>query len=210
MPDATQAPAVRRFGAFEINLQSGELRKCGVRLRLSGQPFQILAVLVGRPGEVVSREELHSKLWRSDTFVDFDARPATVPPSAAESEVSPTHEITRAVASDAPVPPTEKRFSSARLRVLLGGIAVLALFTVTLLLYWSRNPKGPKLPAIKSLAVLPLKNLSGDPTQEYLADGMTEALIGRLSGIHDLRVISGHRLCTSKTLSSRCQRLPER
>src|SRR5258705_13535480 len=72
MPDATQAPAVRRFGVFEINLQSGELRKNGMRLRLSGQPFQILAVLVERSGEVVTREELHSKLWPTDTFVDFD------------------------------------------------------------------------------------------------------------------------------------------
>src|SRR5215475_12612550 len=72
MPDAKQAPAVRRFGAFEINLQSGELRKNGMRLRLSGQPFEVLAVLVERVGEVVTREELHSKLWPSDTFVDFD------------------------------------------------------------------------------------------------------------------------------------------
>ena len=72
MPDATQILAVRRFGAFEINLQSGELRKKGMRLRLSGQPFLVLAVLVERPGEVVTREELHSKLWPADTFVDFD------------------------------------------------------------------------------------------------------------------------------------------
>ncbi len=70
MPDATQTPAVRRFGTFEINLQSGELRKNGMRLRLSGQPFQVLAILVERPGEVVTREELHSKLWPVDTFVD--------------------------------------------------------------------------------------------------------------------------------------------
>src|ERR1700693_2217220 len=72
MSDATQASVVRRFGSFEINLQSGELRQNGMRLRLSGQPFQILAVLVERPGEVVLREELHSKLWPADTFVDFD------------------------------------------------------------------------------------------------------------------------------------------
>jgi DNA-binding winged helix-turn-helix (wHTH) protein len=72
MPDATQTPAVHRFGAFEINLQSGELRKSGMRLRLSGQPLQVLAILVERPGEVVAREELHSKLWSADTFVDFD------------------------------------------------------------------------------------------------------------------------------------------
>jgi DNA-binding winged helix-turn-helix (wHTH) protein len=72
MPDATQTPAVHRFGAFEINLQSGELRKSGMRLRLSGQPLQVLAILVERSGEVVTREELHSKLWSADTFVDFD------------------------------------------------------------------------------------------------------------------------------------------
>jgi Tol biopolymer transport system component/DNA-binding winged helix-turn-helix (wHTH) protein len=72
MPDATQAPAVRRFGAFEINPQLGELRKNGMRLRLSGQPFQVLAVLVERSGEVVTREELRPKLWPADTFVDFD------------------------------------------------------------------------------------------------------------------------------------------
>jgi Tol biopolymer transport system component/DNA-binding winged helix-turn-helix (wHTH) protein len=72
MPDATQTPVVRRFGSFEINSQSGELRKNGIRLRLSGQPFQVLVVLLARPGEVVSREELHSALWPADTFVDFD------------------------------------------------------------------------------------------------------------------------------------------
>src|SRR6516165_5210038 len=72
MPDATQVPAVRRFGAFEVNLQLGELRKSGMRLRLSGQPFQVLAVLVQRSGEVVTREELQSLLWPADTFVDFD------------------------------------------------------------------------------------------------------------------------------------------
>src|SRR5207248_7145147 len=72
MPDAAQALAVRRFGAFEVNLQSGELRKNGIRLRLSGQPFQVLALLIERAGEAVTREELQSKLWSVDTFVDFD------------------------------------------------------------------------------------------------------------------------------------------
>ena len=84
----------------------------------------------------------------------------------------------------------EKKAASMRLRLLLGGVAVLALFTVALVVSRGRGAKGGGQPAIKSLAVLPLKNLSGDPTQEYLADGMTEALIGRLSNIHDLRVIS--------------------
>src|SRR5215510_14376669 len=72
MPDAMQSSAVRRFGSFEINLRSAELRKIGMRLRLSGQPFEVLAVLTEHPGEVVTREELRSKLWPADTFVDFD------------------------------------------------------------------------------------------------------------------------------------------
>ena len=63
---------IARFGVFEIDLSSGELRKNGVKLRLQGQPFQVLAVLLERAGEVVTREELQQKLWPADTFVDFD------------------------------------------------------------------------------------------------------------------------------------------
>lgn len=63
---------VLRFGVFEADLRSGELRKSGIKLRLTGQPFQVLAALLERAGEVVTREELQQKLWASDTFVDFD------------------------------------------------------------------------------------------------------------------------------------------
>src|SRR5712664_1636066 len=61
-----------RFGAFELDLRAGELRKQGVKIKLQEQPFQILAMLLEQPGEVVTREELRSRLWPSDTFVDFD------------------------------------------------------------------------------------------------------------------------------------------
>ncbi len=68
-----QSPSrIARFGAFELDLNAGELRKSGVRLRLQGQPFQVLALLLERAGDVVTREELRQKLWPSDTFVDFD------------------------------------------------------------------------------------------------------------------------------------------
>jgi cholera toxin transcriptional activator len=63
---------VARFGLFELDLSAGELRKSGVRLRLQGQPFQVLALLLERAGDVVTREELQQKLWPADTFVDFD------------------------------------------------------------------------------------------------------------------------------------------
>src|SRR5258707_14125886 len=62
-----------RFGAFEVDLRSGELRKHGIRLKLQDQPFQVLALLLEHPGNVVTREELRQRLWPADTFVDFDA-----------------------------------------------------------------------------------------------------------------------------------------
>jgi len=63
---------IARFGVFELDLNTGELRKGGVKLRLQGQPIQVLSLLLERAGDVVSREELREKLWASDTFVDFD------------------------------------------------------------------------------------------------------------------------------------------
>jgi TolB-like protein/DNA-binding winged helix-turn-helix (wHTH) protein/Flp pilus assembly protein TadD len=227
MPDATQSSAVRRFGSFEINLQSGELRKNGMRLRLSRQPFQVLAMLVEHSGDVVTREELRSKLWPSDTFVDFDhglnnavARIREVlddssdtpryvetiprrgyrfigplsdaPPLAkpgVPSKVIAEHKSAHVGASRAATPADEKRLA-LRPRWVLGGAVVLAVLVGALVIYRSHRAETAGQPAIKSLAVLPIGNLSGDPTQEYLADGMTEELIGRLAGIHNLRVIS--------------------
>jgi TolB-like protein/DNA-binding winged helix-turn-helix (wHTH) protein/Flp pilus assembly protein TadD len=72
MEEAHQVRGPIRFGVFEVDLRTGELRKNGVRVRLQQQPFQVLAVLLERPGEVVGREELQKKLWPADTFVDFD------------------------------------------------------------------------------------------------------------------------------------------
>src|SRR6516225_689523 len=61
-----------RFGMFEIDLHSAELRRNGLKVRLQEQPFQVLAMMLERPGELVTREELRSRLWAADTFVDFD------------------------------------------------------------------------------------------------------------------------------------------
>jgi DNA-binding winged helix-turn-helix (wHTH) protein len=69
---SSHASPILRFGIFEVSLQTGELRRKGQKVKLQDQPFQVLAALLERPGEVVTREELRSKLWPADTFVDFD------------------------------------------------------------------------------------------------------------------------------------------
>jgi TolB-like protein/DNA-binding winged helix-turn-helix (wHTH) protein/Flp pilus assembly protein TadD len=215
-----QAPGIRRFGAFEIDLQSGEVRKNGMRLRLSGQAFQVLAVLVERPGALVTREELHSKLWAADTFVDFDhglnnavARIREVLDDSSDTPryietvprrgyrfiapltnvgpaTVPAPETARPDIGVPAVPPAAKKSPSILPRVLLAAAILLGVIAVAFVLHRNTGAKPASTPAITSLAVLPLKNLSGDPAQEYLADGMTEELIGRLSQIRDLRVIS--------------------
>jgi DNA-binding winged helix-turn-helix (wHTH) protein/tetratricopeptide (TPR) repeat protein len=72
-PMAMAIPSSRvRFGGFEVDLRSGELHKQGIKIKLHDQPFQVLAVLLEHPSELVTREHLHQKLWPADTFVDFD------------------------------------------------------------------------------------------------------------------------------------------
>lgn len=77
MPDSTLGPPVIRFGVFEVDLRLGELRKGGLKVKLQDQPFQILAILLEHPGELVSREQIQKRLWNADTFVDFDHSLAT-------------------------------------------------------------------------------------------------------------------------------------
>ncbi len=72
MPESTQNARLMQFGVFEVDLQAGELRKSGLRIKLQDQPFQILVLLLEHPGEVVTREQLRQRLWPADTFVDFD------------------------------------------------------------------------------------------------------------------------------------------
>ena len=72
MPSSSAPNRVVQFGVFEVDLRSGELRKAGTRVKLHDQPFQILVMLLDRPGDLVTREEIRHKLWPGDTFVDFD------------------------------------------------------------------------------------------------------------------------------------------
>jgi TolB-like protein/DNA-binding winged helix-turn-helix (wHTH) protein/Flp pilus assembly protein TadD len=213
----TQAKAnVVRFGVYEFAPDTQELRKSGIRIRLEGQPLAILQMLLGRPGELVTREELQKKLWPTDTFVDFEhslnaavkrlraaLNDSADQPRCVETLARRGYRFiallnaadaeTGVVASVvAPTPAVAQSPSIVRgRRVWLIAIGVLTL-TVGGWSWrqWRHRLSAPAVPVIRSLAVLPLTNLSGDPSQEYVADGMTEALIGRLSKIRDLRVIS--------------------
>jgi DNA-binding winged helix-turn-helix (wHTH) protein len=69
---SSSSPAIFRFGVFELDPRAGELRKKGMKIRLQGQPVEILVMLLEKPGEIVTREELQKRLWPADTFVDFD------------------------------------------------------------------------------------------------------------------------------------------
>lgn len=207
------------FGSFEFDPQTGDLRKNGIRIRLEGQPLSVLTMLLERPYELVSREELQKKLWPSDTFVDFEqslnAAIRRLRQALGDSADSPRFVETLARrgyrwvaplrgASDSAVaatPPTAFPEVVPEVvqqpRTAAPAIVVLALLVLTLLtsLIWLMHKQSSKPPTstaagIQSLAVLPLANFSGDSEQDYLADGMTEALIARLATIQGLRVIS--------------------
>ena len=70
--ESLRPTSVVRFGTYEVSLQSGEVRKAGMRIRVQQQPMKLLEILLERPGEVVSREELRGRVWTNETFGDFD------------------------------------------------------------------------------------------------------------------------------------------
>jgi TolB-like protein/DNA-binding winged helix-turn-helix (wHTH) protein/Flp pilus assembly protein TadD len=210
-------PNIVSFGAYEFNPYSRELRREGMRVRLEGQPLAILEVLLERPGELVTREELQKRLWPEDTFVDFEhslnAAVKRLRAGLNDSADQPRYietlarrgyrfvapvggsvaerESEKAVVVP-PEPQAQAAVGSGRRLLWLGVVAAVCVLGLAGWGWrlWRNRQSTPALPPVRSLAVLPLQNLSGDPTQEYLADGMTEELIGRLANIHGLRVIS--------------------
>jgi TolB-like protein/DNA-binding winged helix-turn-helix (wHTH) protein/Tfp pilus assembly protein PilF len=223
MPEPS-APVRLRFGVFEADLRAGELLKHGVRVRLQEQPFQVLLMLLERPGETVTREELRNRLWRAGTFVDFDhgvnkainrirdvlgdsaTSPRFVETVARRgyrfiADVAVVDVIPIATAGDtaagaaasgdepiAPVTPSLPHPGPRRgYRWTVIGLAVSLAAAAFL---WIGQSQAPTSSTIRSLAVLPLENLSGDASQEYFADGMTDELIATLGQIGALRVIS--------------------
>lgn len=191
---------VIRFGSFEVDLRAGELRRDGARVRLQQQPFRVLALLLERPGDLITREELRRAIWPTTEFGSFDEGLDAIIYKL-RSALGDTAEHPRFIETlprrgyrfIAPVARAGRPAGSRRVPlVLAGGGVVLA----ALLLELSagglsvRWPARAAVPRIRSIAVLPLVNLSGDSTQEYFADGMTDALITDLGRISGLRVIS--------------------
>ncbi len=206
-----------RFGPFLLDLRAAELRSNGNRTKLPEQPFQVLAALLEKPGEVVTRDELRQRLWGAETFVDFEhglnAAVKRLRESLGDSaehpryiETLPRHGYRLMIPVEkpeapAPAPPTD-RPRRWRVGIALGFVLVVALAAgVT----WRLRQRASAAPIrIDSLAVLPLENLSGNPDEEFFADGMTEALITELGKVHALRVISRqsvmHHKGTDKTV----------
>jgi TolB-like protein/DNA-binding winged helix-turn-helix (wHTH) protein/Flp pilus assembly protein TadD len=211
MATAANPGPIIRFGAFSVDLRAAELRKNGIRLPLQGRPIQILVILLEQPGQVVTREELRRHLWPADTFVDFDhalhngiARLREALGDSAEAPryietlprrgyryVGPAMESAsiRPVPVDVSTASTPAKTRTKKRPLLIAGL-ILAAIGVLGVGGWQYRYLSPAVPAIHSLAVLPLDNLSGDPAQEYFSDGMTDELITDLAQISSLKVIS--------------------
>jgi TolB-like protein/DNA-binding winged helix-turn-helix (wHTH) protein len=205
--------ALIRFGVFELDTESGELRKQGVKVRLQEQPFQILQILLEHPGRIVTREDLKRRIWPSDTFVDFDTglynAIKRLREALGDSAESPRfietlsrrgYRFVAAVegnghAATTPALPLEGTKPGSRRNLRLGivvgmGVAIVVGAALGVGRFWRHSSSSGTDPQIRSIAVLPLQNLSDDPAQEYFSDGMTDSLITDLAQIGSLKVIS--------------------
>jgi TolB-like protein/DNA-binding winged helix-turn-helix (wHTH) protein len=211
MSDPKATDSIIRFQRFELDLQSGDLRKDGTRFKLQNQPFRVLAALLERPGQVVTREDLRRRIWPNDSAGDFDhainlaigkLRTSlgdsadvphlieTVPKRGyrfiCTIEANGIHQD--GASQDEPLP-------GLRWKLWLSASLLISIAVVALLLGYSNlRSKLISRPAsesqIHSLAVLPLKSLSSDQNQDYFAEGMTDSIITELGKIGALRVIS--------------------
>jgi TolB-like protein/DNA-binding winged helix-turn-helix (wHTH) protein/predicted negative regulator of RcsB-dependent stress response len=223
--------SVVRFGTYEVSLQSGEVRKAGLRIRVQQQPMKLLELLLEHPGEVVTREELRGRIWPNESFGDFDQalniaigklRSAlgdsaenprfieTLPKrgyrfiadvSLLDADARP--KMPESVSGDFPALEPGHAPQGAGLAVapkrglwltgrVIGALAfvIIIIISLPILTVWLFRSRGPAPAGIRSLAVLPLENLSGDASQNYFADGMTDELITDLAQISALKVIS--------------------
>lgn len=172
--DAQPLRAPIRFGVFELDPESGELHKQGLKVRLQEQPFQILQILLEHPGKVVTREELQQRIWPADTFVDFD-----------QGLYNATKRLREALGDSADTPRYIETLSRRGYRFIapLNGPASNGSAPEP------RKPV-PAAAASDSIAVLPFLNLSADPENEFFADGITEEIINALAQIEQLHVVA--------------------
>src|SRR5215467_8923034 len=162
-------PRILKFGVFEIDLEAGELRKSGMRQKLAAQPFGVLRVLLERPQQLVTREELQRRIWPKGTFVDYEL--------ALKKAVSRIREVLGDSAEN-------PRFIETLSR---RGYRFIAPLNDTVA---ERRP-APALGATRdSIVVLPFINISADTENEFFADGITEEIINALAQINELHVVA--------------------
>jgi len=185
--EAVHSPRLVRFGTFEVDLPAGEVRKGGVKLKLTGQPFQVLAILLERPGEVVTREELQKRLW-PDTFVDVDHNLNTainkireVLGDSAESprfvETLPRRGYRFIGELKPPVPPVKEpvaepvvtvepdrgwRSRQQWLKIAAGALAIAVVALATVVAYRWHRPQRPQ--GQEALTAVPFTALPGQET----------------------------------------------
>jgi TolB-like protein/DNA-binding winged helix-turn-helix (wHTH) protein/Tfp pilus assembly protein PilF len=216
-----------QFGQFELDLRGYELKRGGQPLRLEKIPMELLIFLVEHHGELVTREQIIERLWGKRVFLDTEQGINTAirkirqalqdeaeKPQFLETVVGKGYRFvgnvkTKARESppsreDLPLPPGSQATPSRPRRLwLFGTVTVLVVSGAVLLAVWLRIGKATKpgiTASFHSIAVLPLENLSGDPSQEYFADGITDALITQLAKLHGLRVISRTSIMQYKSL----------
>ena len=160
--ESTETTPPLRFGAFELDMRLRELRKGTTRVRLQDQPFEILRIMLERPGDVVTREQLRQRLWPDGTYVDFE-----------HSLNAAVKRLRAALGDDAENP----RFVETLPRRGYRFIAPLNRAEPA-----SRQAAAVLPPRVR-LAVLPFTNLSEDAAQEYFSDGLTEEMISQLGGL---------------------------
>jgi TolB-like protein/DNA-binding winged helix-turn-helix (wHTH) protein len=230
MPAPASTSKIVRFGVFELDLQRAELRKQGIKVKLQEQPLKVLQVLLENPGQIVSRDELRQRVWPANTFVEFDqglysamARLRDVLGDSSDNPrfietvakrgyrfIAPVSPPVPSIASEItkPTMPDQQGLRRHSLRTwissLLAGLVGGALLLVIVFTFdiagareWLRNRTTP----IRSIAVLPLENLSRDPEQEYFADGMTDELITTLAQMGTVRVVSRTSVMRYKKIS---------
>jgi Tol biopolymer transport system component/DNA-binding winged helix-turn-helix (wHTH) protein len=185
MPAATPSPAVLRFGVFEVDLRACELRKQGVRVKLQDQPFQVLTLLLKQPGEVVSREELRSQIWGSNTFIDFDNGLNTsinkLREALGDSADSPRFIETLPRRGYRFIEPIDSHLQLERVPVRafsiggrvnrptvgrgLVGVGAAALVLLSTIAIWrlTRKPSESRLPSIEVVPLVALHGMQGSP-----------------------------------------------